>query len=170
MSKLKVREAFLKAQQAQYESTQPKEGKHTVIEINDDDDKDESMDVDTMSSIPPVLRTAITTFDPPSQPSSSQPLPPQPTPLEKREKILYQQQQRLLLLRHSCECEAPPGQCMKTQHCHMMKELWIHMRECKNEHCATPHCISSRYVMTHYKKCKDEKCIVCAPVRNAKVV
>lgn len=170
MSKLKVREAFLKAQQAQYESTQLKDEKHTVIEINDvDDDKDESMDVDTTSSIPPVLRTAITTFDPPSQ-HVQLPKPPQPTPLEKREKILYQQQQRLLLLRHSCECKAPPGQCMKTQHCHMMKELWIHMRECKNEHCATPHCISSRYVMTHYKKCKDEKCIVCAPVRNAKVV
>jgi hypothetical protein len=75
-------------------------------------------------------------------------------------------QQRLLLLRHASKCQAEDGKCTVTSHCGMMKQLWKHIAECKEQKCEVPHCISSRYVLSHYRKCKDSKCQICEPVRE----
>ena len=90
---------------------------------------------------------------------------------EQRAQVLRQQQQRLLLLRHSSKCPAGtpqnPEKCRATPHCAQMKQLWQHIAKCKDQRCATSHCVSSRYVLSHYHRCKDQSCMVCGPVRQA---
>ncbi|CAM9936422.1 unnamed protein product [Ascophyllum nodosum] len=86
---------------------------------------------------------------------------------EDRKAALRQQQQRLLHLWHASKCDVAQGTpCPVTPHCQNMKQLWIHIAECKNDQCPTPHCVTSRFVLTHYHRCNDGKCAVCAPVRE----
>ena len=89
---------------------------------------------------------------------------------EQRAQVLRQQQQRLLLLRHSSKCPAGtpqnPEKCRATPHCAQMKQLWQHIAKCKDQRCATSHCVSSRYVLSHYHRCNDQLCMVCLPVRQ----
>jgi E1A/CREB-binding protein len=79
--------------------------------------------------------------------------------------ILKQRQQRLLLLRHASICKAEPGKCTETPHCVKMKEVWNHIKNCRDQNCDVPHCVSSRCVLSHYHRCKDSGCTVCEPVR-----
>mmetsp|Transcript_19205 Transcript_19205/g.72573 ORF Transcript_19205/g.72573 Transcript_19205/m.72573 type:complete len:330 (-) Transcript_19205:322-1311(-) len=77
-------------------------------------------------------------------------------------------QQRLLLFRHAamCSCNAGNGdQCHMTPHCSFMKDLWAHIRDCKDKNCQVQHCLSSKYILAHYHKCKNVRCMVCEPVR-----
>jgi E1A/CREB-binding protein len=84
-----------------------------------------------------------------------------------REHILKQQQQRLLLLRHAAsECPHSNGACPSTPNCWRMKQLWKHMKICKDQGCKIAFCVSSRYVLMHYSKCKEQSCQVCGPVRE----
>jgi len=87
-------------------------------------------------------------------------------PRSQREKVVRQQQQRLLLLRHASKCSAGPS--CKTQFCAEMVKLWQHMKQCRDKNCQTAHCLSSRCVLHHYRICKGEgrtgSCEVCAPV------
>jgi hypothetical protein len=87
-------------------------------------------------------------------------------PRSQREKVVRQQQQRLLLLRHASKCSAGPN--CKTQFCAEMVKLWQHMKQCRDKNCQTAHCLSSRCVLHHYRICKGEgrtsTCEVCAPV------
>ena len=86
---------------------------------------------------------------------------------EQRQKTLYNQQQRLLFLRHGSKCKHVDGKCPQNlPNCENMKDLWLHIKECRVPRCKYPRCISSRYVLSHYHKCKDEQCIVCGPVRK----
>jgi len=84
----------------------------------------------------------------------------------KRQKVVKQQQQRLLLLRHASKCTA--GSSCKTQFCGQMVKLWKHLKKCRDKNCQTAHCLSSRCVLNHYRICKGEnrssQCEVCAPV------
>ena len=88
-----------------------------------------------------------------------------PGAVQKR-KVVKQQQQRLLLLRHASKCTAGAG--CKTKFCGQMVALWKHMKRCRNKNCKTAHCLSSRCVLNHYRMCKNENrtstCEVCAPV------
>ncbi len=83
-----------------------------------------------------------------------------------REKVVRQQQQRLLLLRHASKCTAGPA--CKTKFCGKMVELWGHMKQCRDKNCQTAHCLSSRCVLHHYRICKAENrtasCEVCSTV------
>lgn len=85
-----------------------------------------------------------------------------------REKVVRQQQQRLLLLRHASKCTA--GTSCKTKFCGKMVELWRHMKQCRDKNCQTAHCLSSRCVLHHYRICKAENrtatCEVCSTVLN----
>ncbi len=85
---------------------------------------------------------------------------------KQRKKVIRQQQQRLILLRHASKCRA--GMTCEIKFCAQMVKLWNHMKKCRDKHCSTPHCLSSRCVLNHYKICKDENrtatCEVCAPV------
>jgi TAZ zinc finger len=83
-----------------------------------------------------------------------------------RAKVLHQQQQRLLLLRHASKCEAATGQCTITIHCDQLKDLWKHIGKCKDKDCKMLHCVSSRFVLSHYHRCKDLACVVCSPIRK----
>jgi E1A/CREB-binding protein len=80
--------------------------------------------------------------------------------------VLYQQQQRLLLLRHASKCTVAPGQCTTTPHCEQAKKIWSHIGKCKEQKCEVLHCVSSRFVLSHYHRCKDLECKVCAPLRE----
>jgi Bromodomain/TAZ zinc finger len=81
-------------------------------------------------------------------------------------RVILQQQQRLLLLRHASKCTAGP-QCT-TKFCEQMVTLWKHMRTCRDKSCKTSHCLSSRCVLNHYRICKSNgrtlTCEVCGPV------
>lgn len=84
----------------------------------------------------------------------------------RKQMVLKQQQQRLLLLRHASKCQHET-RCPVTPHCANMKQLWRHIMGCRDQDCKTAHCVSSRYVLSHYSKCKDPACPVCGPVREA---
>lgn len=83
-----------------------------------------------------------------------------------KRKVIKQQQQRLLLLRHASKCKA--GSSCKVKFCGQMVALWKHMKKCRDKNCKTAHCLSSRCVLNHYRTCKSENktstCEVCGPV------
>lgn len=83
-----------------------------------------------------------------------------------KKRVILQQQQRLILLRHASKCKAGP-QCT-TKFCSQMITLWKHMKTCRDKNCKTPHCLSSRCVLNHYRICKNDgrtsTCEVCGPV------
>lgn len=86
---------------------------------------------------------------------------------EHREQVVWQQQERLLLLRHASKCTAPNDRCTATPLCAKMKILWNHISVCTAaSECKTKYCISSRYVLSHWHHCQDSKCDVCAPVNE----
>jgi len=76
-------------------------------------------------------------------------------------------QQRLLLLHHASQCNAPDGQCSVSEHCNYIKKLWRHMENCQDYECSYSHCVSSRSILRHYRKCDDSRCIICGPVRES---
>ena len=81
-------------------------------------------------------------------------------------RVIRQQQQRLLLLRHASKCKL--GAACTTKFCAQMKPLWQHMKRCRDKDCTTRHCQSSRCVLTHYRICKSQgktaTCEICGPV------
>jgi hypothetical protein len=77
------------------------------------------------------------------------------------------QSAQLILLRHSSKCIHFNGQCPVTPFCWGVKNLWLHILECKDQECKTRHCISSRYVLSHYSDCKVIGCHVCNAVHVA---
>lgn len=83
-------------------------------------------------------------------------------------KIIAQQQERLLLLRHASKCKA--GASCPVRFCAQMVTLWKHMKSCRNKECNTSHCLSSRCVLNHYRICKSQNktstCEVCGPVMS----
>lgn len=83
-----------------------------------------------------------------------------------KRKVIKQQQQRLLLLRHASKCKDGPN--CKVKFCGQMVQLWKHMKKCRDKNCKTAHCLSSRCVLNHYRICKSENktssCEVCGPV------
>lgn len=85
---------------------------------------------------------------------------------EMSEKIIAQQQRRLLLLRHTSKCNSGP-QC-RTQYCPQMVSVWKHIKKCRDNSCKVSHCLSSRCVLNHYRNCKREgnvaSCEICGPV------
>jgi hypothetical protein len=81
---------------------------------------------------------------------------------------LEQKKHLLVLLLHASKCSAGnpqnPEMCV-WQHCAPMKQLWQHIKTCKNQHCATSDCFMARGVLTHYDKCPDQSsCMVCGTV------
>ena len=88
-----------------------------------------------------------------------------PTEAQKM-RVIIQQQQRLLLLRHASKCTA--GAHCTTKFCEQMVTLWKHMKTCRDKNCKTSHCLSSRCVLNHYRVCKANgrtlMCEVCGPV------
>lgn len=84
---------------------------------------------------------------------------------KQKRKVIKQQQQRLILLRHASKCTLGPA--CNIRFCDQMVELWNHMKMCRDQNCTTKHCLSSRCVLNHYRICKDQmksSCEVCAPV------
>jgi hypothetical protein len=47
----------------------------------------------------------------------------------------------------------------------MMKQLWKHIKKCKDKKCPVEHCVSSRYALTHYRLCEDVLCDICLYIR-----
>ncbi|GKY92630.1 hypothetical protein MPSEU_000233100 [Mayamaea pseudoterrestris] len=90
----------------------------------------------------------------------------QDTDAVQKKRVIAQQQQRLLLLRHASKCMAGPA--CTTRFCPQMVTLWRHMKTCRDKKCRTPHCLSSRCVLNHYRICKSQgktaTCEVCGPV------
>jgi hypothetical protein len=77
------------------------------------------------------------------------------------------QSQRLLLLRHSSKCIHLEDRCPVSPHCLTMKNVWLHIKGCKDQNCKIRHCISSRYILSHYSNCRQTGCLVCSAVREA---
>lgn len=88
-----------------------------------------------------------------------------PASIQKK-RVIRQQQERLLLLRHASKCRLGPS--CSTKFCSQMVTLWRHMRTCRDKNCRTSHCLSSRCVLNHYRICKSNgqtaTCEVCGPV------
>ena len=76
-----------------------------------------------------------------------------------------QKARRLLLLRHASKCQAEHGNC-KLSYCGRLKQLWEHVKECREQNCEVPHCMSSMSVLRHYRKCNHSRCQICEPVRD----
>lgn len=61
--------------------------------------------------------------------------------------------QHLQLLKHSSECQAPPGTCPNySRCCDEMKSLWTHMLDCTNNNCDVKYCLYSRQILREYFK------------------
>lgn len=90
--------------------------------------------------------------------------------VEKETKLIQQQQQRLMILRHASKCKL--GSSCNVRYCSQMVSLWNHMKKCRNKDCKTPHCLSSRMVLNHYRMCKRKgttaTCKVCGPLYQPK--
>lgn len=97
---------------------------------------------------------------------SAPPREPIPRDSEKSNRIIRNQMKRLILLRHASKCSK--GILCTVKHCFQMKNLWNHMKICRDKNCTTEHCLSSRCVLNHYRICKENNrarhCEVCAPV------
>ena len=125
-----------------------------AIRLSESHCHDASMET-TFSSLSSPMR-------PPATPSNSTALPS-----GHRVRVVKQQQQRLLLLRHASKCPHDQGTCPVTAHCAQMKQLWQHIISCRVLECKVQHCVSSRYVLSHYSKCHSRTCVLCGPVRAA---
>ncbi|KAG9406144.1 hypothetical protein AC1031_002479 [Aphanomyces cochlioides] len=78
--------------------------------------------------------------------------------------VLMRQQQRLMQLRHACDCKL--DKCSQPL-CAEMKPLWAHIQTCRqSEICSTPHCVSSKYVLAHYQQCMKSTCVVCSSLNQ----
>ncbi|KAL3804695.1 hypothetical protein HJC23_008510 [Cyclotella cryptica] len=75
-------------------------------------------------------------------------------------------QHRLLVLRHSSQCQAEDGKCSKYAQCAEMRVLWQHMSNCREGNCAVKYCKSSRNILRHYLNCRED-CETCAPLRDS---
>lgn len=69
----------------------------------------------------------------------------------------------LLILKHSTRCA---GKCAYGTHCDSAKELWTHMKTCKDQSCAHPRCKISIELLKHFGKCQAPSCPICVPVRD----
>lgn len=78
---------------------------------------------------------------------------------------ITQRQQKLVLLFHSSQCNSGPF-CSITHHCWEMKQLFIHIKDCKRRICPMAHCASSKLALHHYTRCEDSICFICIPIRN----
>ena len=88
---------------------------------------------------------------------------------EGRMHVLWQQQLRLIVLRHAMICQQEV--CQVTRCCEEMKALWRHMDGCRqSQQCPYSHCTSSRYVLSHFHSCRDAQCMVCQPLRHPKEI
>jgi len=87
---------------------------------------------------------------------------------EKMKHVIRQQQQRLMLLRHSKLCDA--GEDCPRKFCSQMVVLWKHLKLCKMKNCPVPHCVSSRCVLSHHHQCKrknhSDSCDICSPLNE----
>ena len=83
--------------------------------------------------------------------------------LTKKELIIKQKQERIILLWIASHCDK---ENCSNKNCNYMKKLWKHIPNCKDDNCKVKHCLSSRYILRHYHRCKDKKCKVCVPVRK----
>jgi hypothetical protein len=102
---------------------------------------------------------------PPVVKASKSTLPPTLS-IGDRDIVIAQQQQRLVLLHHAKICASPLGQCPDTPRCAKMKEVWMHIQNCREKECPFPHCTSSRNVLSHFHRCRCTTCLVCPPVRD----
>ena len=87
------------------------------------------------------------------------------TTVQQKERLIKQGQHRLLLLRHSCKCTRPEGNC-RVEHCDEFRKLWKHIAPCRDAKCSVPYCVASRNLLKHYYRCKNDKCLLCLPVRK----
>mmetsp|Transcript_5569 Transcript_5569/g.8264 ORF Transcript_5569/g.8264 Transcript_5569/m.8264 type:complete len:517 (+) Transcript_5569:125-1675(+) len=84
---------------------------------------------------------------------------------EDRSRVVGEQQQRILLLRHASKCPCLDGaECKVTPICSKMKILWSHIQRCRKESCSFPQCVSSQNVLAHFKGCKNLRCPLCGPI------
>lgn len=90
----------------------------------------------------------------------------QPLDLEKVK--IIQTQLGALLHAQKCilrEVEHQNANC-QTNHCKIMVETLLHLRDCKIlVDCTVPHCSSSREILKHWTQCELSDCPVCSPLK-----
>ncbi|GAB4815528.1 hypothetical protein N2152v2_002574 [Parachlorella kessleri] len=88
---------------------------------------------------------------------------------QQRKQQILKQQRWLLFLRHCAKCPAGvegEAQCQYGTTCHVAKELWKHLINCKDQFCTYPRCQPSRMLLRHHQKCTSAQCPVCTPVKQ----
>ena len=82
-----------------------------------------------------------------------------------QEKRIKDDQERILQLFHASTCQYENGSCPKSPFCIDSKNLWIHIKACRDNNCKLLQCVNSRRILSHYRDCKA--CAICTPVREA---
>lgn len=79
--------------------------------------------------------------------------------------------QRLVLLRHASQCNAPEGTCKFSRHCAKTKAVWNHIMidGCNKPNCTVQHCVSSRYVLKNRKHFKPtlSRSVTCVSAKES---
>ena len=79
-------------------------------------------------------------------------------------------QQHLVLLIHTIKCMQTNNNSCTLQHCHELKNVLIHMKNCNlGKSCELWQCSKSRQIINHWKTCKIEFCTVCLPLKISDV-
>lgn len=81
---------------------------------------------------------------------------------------------KLIILLHAEECArrsrgTDPNNQPKCNfyYCERMKEVLVHMANCKmSKYCTIKYCSSSRQIITHWRNCESLDCLICSPVRK----
>nr|XP_023697611.1 uncharacterized protein LOC111859304 isoform X2 [Paramormyrops kingsleyae] len=81
-------------------------------------------------------------------------------------------QERLLLLRHTDECQWEKQayralwRCTRP-HCHTMRKVLKHMTHCQaGTSCQVKHCASTCRIISHSENCTEHDCPICLPLKN----
>lgn len=80
-------------------------------------------------------------------------------------------QRQLVVLIHARKCACRETESTRyancsLNHCHAMKQVLIHLINCKkNQDCTIPQCWTSRQIIEHWKICVGH-CLVCSPLKE----
>lgn len=84
----------------------------------------------------------------------------------KRADSYAKRQKWLLCLWHANQCSMSQGHCKIVSDCHIVQQLWTHLRSRCRMSCEYPGCQTSRILLYHFDGCTESRCPVCITVKQ----